>query len=561
MTETAGTRSRNWADPTTPQSRLGSDAFPGDLQPEEAPAAAPAELVVTPIAEPTTRAETLAIFLGFGLLYAVIGLWVVGDLHVVNFDALDRLNRAQMVWYNDPPKLAAIGTSVAPIGTLALIPLALIPGLASSTLALPLTSAVLAAGALAFVDKLLASADMSRDRRLVIVALVALNPIFAYYAMNGTGDAAYLLFGAIGLYGLLRWGRDSSTRHLIGAGLALALAALSGYEFIFWGAFFAFLISAVLTARGRSKDEVEGTVIAYMAPVMYSIGLWLFFNAMVQGDPLAWIGAGGGDAAVNAAAASRPGFDLAEAVGDALRIQLVFPLGLVAIPLLLSSVKDAIGYGLCGLIAIAIGYPVVNAAIAGSVDVIELRNALPAMIAGLAGIAWVHLRAEESRSTTWKVAVAVGVVALPLAWAQMGPYPHQNLEQAFTRAISSGDDQEGTTSIGGYQVGIAPEREMADFIEDQGIGEGRILTDEARTFGVIDLTGDPGLFFDRVDRGDEDWDQALANPAGRVDYLLIARTGADRGLAAYPRADDGDVDELTPVAVNDRYAMLQVIGP
>jgi hypothetical protein len=433
-----------------------------------------------------------------------------------------------------------------------------IPGLASSTLALPLTSAVLAAGALVFVDKLLAGADMSRDRRLIIVTLVALNPLFAYYAVNGTGDAAYLLFGTAGLYGLVTWGRSGSTRHLIGAGLALALAALSGYEFIFWGAFIAFLISGALTARGRNKDEVEGTVIAYMAPVMYAIGLWLFFNAVVLGDPFAWISADGG-AAVNAAAGPRPGFGLAEAIGDVLRVQLVFPLALVAIPLLLASTKDAIGYGLCGLIGIALGYPVVNAAIAGSVDVIELRTALPAMIAGLAGIAWVHLRAEDRRPTTWGVAVAVGVIALPLAWSQMGSYPHQNLEQAFTRGISSGDDQEGTTSTGGYEVGIAAEREMADYIDKQGIGDNRILTDEAHTFGVIDLTGDPGLFFDRVDRGDDEWDRALASPIGRVDYLLVARTGADRGLAAYPGADQGDVESLTPVALNDRYALLQVV--
>ena len=561
MTDAAKTSSRSWADPTTPQPRLGSDLVPGTLRPEEPAAEPPAELAVTPIAEPTTRGETVGIFLGFGLLYAVIGLWVVGALHVVNFDALDRLNRALMVWFNDPPKLAAIGSSVAPIGTLALLPLALIPGLASSTLALPLTSAVLAAGALVFVDKLLAGADMERNRRLSIVALVALNPMFAYYAVNGTGDAAYLLFGMIGLYGLLSWGRSGSTRHLIGAGLALALAALSGYEFIFWGIFFAFLISGALTAHGRSKDEVEGTVIAYMAPVMYAIGLWIFFSGVIFGDPLAWIASGGGDAAVNATTGARPGFDLVEAIGYALRIQLVFPLALVAVPLLLTSAKDAIGYGLCGLIAITVGYPVVNAAIAGSVDVIELRSALPAMIAGLAGIAWVHLRAEGRRSTTWRVAVAVGVVALPLAWSQMSSYPHQNLEQAFARAISSGDDQEGTTSTGGYQVGIAPEREMADFIDDQGIGDNRILTDDARTYGVIDLTGDPGLFFDRVDHGDDEWDQALASPAGRVDYLLVSRTAADRGLAAYPGADQGDVRSLTPVAVNDRYALLQVVEP
>ena len=51
----------------------------------------------------------------------------------------------------------------------------------------------------------------------------------------------------------------------------------------------------------------------------------------------------------------------------------------------------------------------------------------------------------------------------------MQTYPHQNLEQAFTRAIVTGEDQEGTASRGGFQVGIAPEREMANYIEDLGV--------------------------------------------------------------------------------------------
>lgn len=552
---------RRWTDPATPQPRNWIDVEAEAPALEDAPDESPPEPGDTPIAEPTTRGETLGIFFGFGLLYALVGLWVIGDLHVINFDALDRLNRGLMVWFNDPPKLAAIGFSAAPVGTLVLLPLAVIPGLASSTLALPLTSAVLAAGALAFIDKLLAGADMSRDRRLVVVALVALNPMFAYYAMNGTGDAAYMLFGAIGLYCLLGWGRNGSTRHLIGAGFALALAALSSYEFIFLGIFIAFVISGALTARGRTKAEVEGSVITYLAPVMYAIGLWFLFNALVLGDPFAWISSDAGPAAVNAAAGSRPDFGLFDAIADMLRTQLVFPLALVAIPLLLSSAKDAVGYGLIGLITITLGYPVVAAAIAGSVDVIELRTALPAMLAGCAGVAWVHLRAKEKRSTTWRVTVVIALIALPLAWLQMGSYPHQNLEQAFTRAISSGDDQEGTTSRGGYQVGIAPEREMADFIDAQGISDNAILTDEARTFGVIDLTGKPQLFLDRVDGGDDEWDRALADPVGRVDYVLVARTGADRTLTAYPGADRGEADSLTPVASNDRYALLRVVDP
>ena len=162
------------------------------------------------------------------------------------------------------------------------------------------------------------------------------------------------------------------------------------------------------------------------------------------------------------------------------------------------------------------------------------------------------------RALLWAVTLGLAIVSLPLAWSQMQSFPHQNLEQAFTRAIFTGDDQEGTTSRGGFQVGVAPEREMAQYIDDQGIARNQILTDNARTFGVIDITGRPDLFFDRVDKGDDEWKKIVANPQGEVDYLLVQRTDADQILQEYPGIDVGDVDGFEPVVSNERYALIAV---
>jgi hypothetical protein len=519
----------------------------------------PAGMQEEPIAAPTTRVETLGIFLLFGAVYVLLGMRLV-DLHVINFDALDRLTRAFMVWHNDPPKLASIGFSLPPIGTLALIPFAAVKDLVTSGLALPISSALFGAGALVFVNKMLAMADMLRPARLMIVLLVGINPMFAFYAMNGTGDAAHLMFAAFGLFCFLGWGRNGSARYLIGAGLAFSLAVLTRYEYVFWAFFLAFLVSASLTRRGRDKDEVEGSVIAYLAPIMYTLGIWIFLNAVVLGDPFAWISQAGGSAPVNAVSTPSPDFDLAEAIGNALRVQLIFPVALIALPLLLFNPKAraGIGGGLAALIVISIGYSVGSAAVAGSVDAIELRNGLPTMIAGCAGIAWVYLRSETSRAMVWAVTIGLGALAVPLAWGQMQSFPHQNLEQAFTRAISSGDDQEGTTSRGGVVVGISPETSMASYIDDLGLDRNRILTDNARTYGVIALTGQPELFFDRVDRGDIEWRSVLANPQGKVDYMLVDRTEADLILDEYAGADEGAVPGLEPVVSNERYALLGV---
>ncbi len=183
------------------------------------------------------------------------------------------------------------------------------------------------------------------------------------------------------------------------------------------------------------------------------------------------------------------------------------------------------------------------------------------MIAGIAAFAWVYYSAPGMRGITWIALAVLSVIAIPTAWSQMKTYPHQNLEQAWTRAISTGEDQEGTASRGGYQVGISPEREIANFIEDQSIPKNEILTDNSRTYGVITLTGHPDLFFDRVDHGDQQWQQVLNDPQGKVDFMLVENNTADLILKQYPGAIDGKEPTLEPVVQNDRYTLLRVVSP
>ena len=516
------------------------------------------------VAFPVSRIETIGIFLVFGLLYTFVGYHILADLHVVSFDALDRLTRAFMVWYNDPPKLAAIGFSLPPVGTFVMVPFAAIRELVTSGLAIPLASAIFGALALTSINRMFAVADMSRVARLVVVGLIGINPMFAFYSMNGTGDAAYLFFAAFGLFCMVGWGRNGSARFLIGAGLAFSLAALTRYEFILWAGVIAFLIAWTLSDKDRDDDEVEGSTIAFLAPVAYALGIWIFFNAIVLGDPFEWISLAGESTPVNAVSSPVSGFDLLDAIGNVIRIELIFPATLVVVPLLLigfGGTRDTLSIGFALLILLNIAYQLIGAALEGSVSVIELRDALPSMLAGVAGFAWLYLRSPDIRPMVWGGMVVLSVVAIATAWSQMQSYPHQNLEQAFTRAISTGDDQEGTGSRGGYQVGIAPEREMAKFIDEQEIADNEILTDNSRTYGVIALNGRPELFFDRVDRGDVEWQAVLENPQGEVEFMLIENAEPDLILQQYPDAVDGNEDGLEVVVQNDRYTLVRVVEP
>src|SRR5205807_4700355 len=119
--------------------------------------------------------------LGFGLL----GYHMIADNHVIVFDALDRLTRAYLVWHNDPPKLAAIGFLFPPFTSLVYLPLAAIKPLATSLIALSVTTAIFAAGTLVLLNRILARCEMPVLLRMVIVVAVGINPMFALYAGNG----------------------------------------------------------------------------------------------------------------------------------------------------------------------------------------------------------------------------------------------------------------------------------------------------------------------------------------------------------------------------------------
>jgi len=524
------------------------------------PASAPPVSREDDSAEAVPWFENLAIFLVFGILFVVVGYQIIVNQHVVPFDALDRLSRAFMVWYNDPPKLAAIGFSIPPGGTFALLPAAAVRSFVTSGFALPLTSGIFAAGALVMINLAMAAGGMGRGPRLPIVALVAINPMFGFYAMNGLGEAVWFLFIGVTIYSMVAWFRAGSPRYLIGAGIGLAIASMTNYEFLAWALLLALAFGAGVGARSQDRDEVQGSVIALLAPVLYALGLWIFFNAIVLGDPFAWVGSTTA-VPVNSVASHSAGFDLGTALENLLRINLIFPVTFFVLPALFvdfARSRDIAPMSIAALILLTMAYPVISAAIDGSTSVIELRDALPTMFATLAGLAWLYYGFEDSRVVVWAVCLILAVIAIPTAISQMRDFPHQNLEQAFVRAIETGQDQEGTGSRGGFQVGVGQEQSAANFISRLNLGTRDVLTDNARTFAVIDINGDPAKFFDRADKGDGQWRKVLNAPGGRVTYMLVERNGADLILQRYPGADKGKVAFLDPVAENDRYAVLKV---
>jgi hypothetical protein len=528
-------------------------------------AGTPLERHIAPARLPGARAS-----LGGGLVLAVAYVWIgyrfTVDGHVIVFDAVDRLTRAFMAWHNDPAKLAAIGFVFPPAATLALLPVALVKPLATSLVAIPLSSAVFAAGTVVTLDRICARCEMSAMQRLPLVALFAFNPFWLFYAGNGMSEAVASFFLALGLYGLISWYATTEPRHLIAAGFGLAVLALVRYGFLFWAVLLALLIGVALVRRRVGSGEIEGSVLAFAAPVVYATALWILLNWLVVGEPFGWISDTATTApAINAAGPDSfdaPGIgDVAERLGQ-LAAQ-VFPLALAVVPALVAvfvAQRNDMALWLAAVIALGIVVMGVHAYAAEKESLLAMRDAMPMYVAAFAGAAWLFHSLPGARTVVAGATGVLLVVNLFTAWHGMRSYPVQGLEQAFTRTLFSGDDQEGSGSIGGYVVGIAPEARTAEELKHLPDRPNSILADNAQTFAPILLYGRPQNVVDRIDHGDAAFRRVLDDPYGKVGYLLVATGQGSPDLIArrYRGVGEGRVPGLTPIFRTSRYVLVRV---
>lgn len=517
------------------------------------------------------RLESLAVLVAFLALYLLIGYRTTIVQHVIVFDALDRLSRAYLVWHNDPPKLAAVGFLFPPISTMVFLPLAAIKPVATSLVALPIASALFAALSVVVLNLLLARCAMPLPFRIPLLVAFGINPLWLFYAGNGMSEAVYVFFLVGGLYGFISWHTTRDARYLVIAGSAFALALLCRYGFVLWALLVAVLVGVGLVTVRRTRNEVEGSMVAYLAPIVYALTLWTLFNLLIVGRPFGWLTDSASGLAVNAAAAAPRDSGVGDVATRLIDLLVgVSPLALIALPLLIAVFvlqRNDMALWLGGFLALGIILIGARALISEDEGLLTLRSAMPVMVTAVIGAAWLFRSLEPVRVAVWAGAMVLMVLGMFLAWDRMKDYKFQNAEQAFTRALFSGADQEGASSIGGFNVGINPERRMAAYINRRIPASARnsILTDNAQTFGVILLTGRPQIFFDRIDRGDQTWRAVVRTPTGRlarqarVRYMLIAsQSSSDLIRQAYRRQLQRG-GRFSRVFSTDRYLLVRIL--
>jgi hypothetical protein len=404
---------------------------------------------------------------------------------------------------------------------------------------------------------------MARAQRWLVLALLAVNPLVLFYAGNGMSEVVYLALLTFTLYCIASWFLTTQPRFLVAAAMTFALLLLLRYSFGMLAIVVALMMAVGLIRRGASNDETEGTLVAFLAPLVYALGVWMLFNWLIVGDPLSWLTSSGAFA-VNAPQGRAPA---AVAVSDVVarlgQLTLgVCALAIVVVPALIAAAvakRDELSLWLAVLALGGLLLIGASALIGQDLDALALRNALPVLIVCVAGGAWLYRILPGLRPVIW-IGLLVGLALTAIgSWTAMKRYPFQSQEQAFVRTIESGDSQEGTNSIGGFRVGTRPEAQMARFVDANVGGRSAILADNAQTFGVIVLSGRPQLFFDRVDKGDGVFRQLVRQPYGKVSHLLMAKqVSGDLIRLRYPSAASRVAAGLTPELETERYLLLRV---
>jgi hypothetical protein len=503
--------------------------------------------------------ESLAVFLFFVVAYTWFGYWLVVEKHVVGFETLDRLNRALMVWHNDPAKLSAIGFDYPPLATLLIAPLAIFRGLVTSMAVVPIASAIFAAITMVAFNTMMRRALIAGPLRFAVLLALGANPIVLLYASTGTRHFVWIAFVITGLGALFAWYITADVRFVMLGGISYSVAALCGYTSLTFFVLSAIMVGAILARLGADGTEVEGTVVGFAAPTVYVIALWTVFNLILLVHPFAWI-TRSSDAATSGGLDTFSAVELLRGTGE-----LVLdgaPIAIVVLPaLLFAGIARSNPFALW--LGVLLGAAILTPAMAVMLRLTDspmlMRNALPILLIAMIGAIWLARSADEG-STLVAALVIVGLLlSIPWTLQAMKTYHYQNLEAPFAAALTTGESQEGAETLNREKVGIVSEQAMAKYIDHNVSRPNSILTDNAQTYAVMVLTGQPELFFDRIDKSDGPWKEAARNPATNVDYMLLSTSdNGDLLTKLYPDAAAGNDAQLQVVYRTPRYVLVQV---
>jgi hypothetical protein len=494
----------------------------------------------------------IAAVLLFGF-YVSLGAYLALVRHYLPYDALARLVSAYLVYYGTEIKLATIGFVWPPIPTLLLLPLAWVKILVHSWLAVVIVSALATVIACLILYRIARLCGLSRGWGAVVTVLFALNPLMVVFGANGMSEAILVAATLAGFYWLVHfWITDRNLDVLMAAGF-FSLLPLIRYEAALLTLAAGMLVLLQTWSLGRRRFTVdalrpnpgagggaafsaflEGRLLGFSGLAIYPIFLWAVASWMIMGSPLYFLA--NDRSSLNLAEMQIASYgNLITDLGTSFKLTLgistlAFPLAIIAAVActwigIRSRRSFLIGVGVFPLILPAVRFLLLTQ----SATVPLLRYFIMVVPLGVlvSLVVWKSLHpwlAAQAGGQRWRPRLlAAGFLVLfaasNLASARvLLTYEYQNIERSTWLALTTRAPIPNPEIEEAIQVGVA-----LTHIVPPG---SRVLLDTYQFgFAVVLGAGDPKLFFDFTD---PHYDQAVRNPVGFVDYVLVPAT-AGRG--------------------------------
>jgi hypothetical protein len=373
--------------------------------------------------------------------------------------------------------------------------------------------------------------------RWLTVFLFAVNPLMLIFAINGMSEAISVAMLVAGCYWLVRFWQTDGNSHLIMAAGFFGLLPLIRYELALVTAMSG-LVLLVLCWQKRAnftevqfRDFLEGRLLAYSSLAIYPSFLWSVSSWFVMGNPLYFLF--NERSAVSLADIQISAFkDLATGPWQSFRLvfgvwSAAYLVGTIAcIVALVIAWRRRVSF-LAMLVLMALTLPILQFfLLMQRANVPLLRYFILAVPFGLVvAIAVIgYWLTEIKPAARQKTLAFAGLSALMLVsnvgtGALLVGYPYQTIESETWRALTSTAQVENPNFEEAYAIG-----QLLPKVIPSG---SRVLIDTYEFGYAIMLgTGSHSLYMDFTD---PNYDAAVINPSGYVDYVIVPRT-VDRGI-------------------------------
>ncbi len=240
------------------------------------------------------------------IVYGLASIYLVFRLHYYASDAISRVANAYYVLFSRNPHLGAIGFVWNPLPSLLELPIVAlhpwIPVVVTRGLAGSAISVLLGAIAVYHLDHIIDRLGVSRVLRIVLTLSFMLDPLIVLYAANGMSDVMWVAC-ILGTYsGLLDYIDTRSLHRLIAGALWLTAGFGMRYEAVPFGAL---LLFALVVGRWgqATMAELRGSAILFGVPVVFTGGVWIYFNWAIMKNALYFLDSSYGNLAQTATGA------------------------------------------------------------------------------------------------------------------------------------------------------------------------------------------------------------------------------------------------------------------